>query len=79
MSDSFLDIIVPVYNEGRKLILLLENFEKTIKTKFRVLFCYDDENDDIFGSVSNSSQKYNSVLNALEPTDFSYSTAALKL
>ena len=48
MSDSFLDIIVPVYNEGRKLILLLENFEKTIKTKFRVLFCYDDENDDIF-------------------------------
>ena len=48
MSDSFLDIIVPVYNEGRKLILLLENFEKIIKTKFRVLFCYDDENDDIF-------------------------------
>ena len=39
----------------------------------------EDENDDIFGSVSNSSQKYNSVLNALEPTDFSYSTAALKL
>ena len=43
-----ISIIVPVYNEGRKLILLLENFEKIIKTKFRVLFCYDDENDDIF-------------------------------
>ena len=39
----------------------------------------EDENDDIFGSFSKSSEKYNSVLNALEPTDFSYSTAALKL
>ena len=39
----------------------------------------EDENDDIFGSISKSSQKYNSVLNALEPTDFFYSTAALKL
>ena len=39
----------------------------------------EDENDDIFGSFSKSSEKYNSVLNALEPTDFSYSTAAHKL
>ncbi len=39
----------------------------------------DDEEDDVFGSISKSSEKYSSVMNALEPTDFSYSTAALKL
>ena len=38
-----------------------------------------DENDDIFGSIDNSSSKYNSIQNALEPADFSYSTIALKL
>ena len=38
-----------------------------------------NENHDIFGSISESSKKYNSILNALEPSDFSYSTAALKL
>ena len=48
MASSFLDIIVPVYNEGEKLIRLLNNFDKFIKTKFRVLFCYDDKDDDIF-------------------------------
>ncbi len=39
----------------------------------------DDEGDDVFDSISDSSEKYNDVLNALEPADFSYSTAALKL
>lgn len=38
----------------------------------------DDEDDDIFGSIEKSSKRYNSVLNALEPADFSYSTAAFK-
>lgn len=38
-----------------------------------------DPKKDIFGSIEESSKKYNKVLNALEPSDFSYSTAALKL
>ena len=38
-----------------------------------------NESHDVFGSISESSKKYNSILNALEPADFSYSTAALKV
>ena len=48
MLKSSLDIIVPVYNEGKNVIKLIENFENFIKTEFRVLFCYDNENDNIF-------------------------------
>ena len=43
-----LEIIVPIYNEGEKLIKLLNLFETNIKTKFRVLLCYDSDQDDIF-------------------------------
>ena len=43
-----IDIIIPVYNEGQKVIKLLGLFEKNIKNKFNIFFCYDDDNDDIF-------------------------------
>ena len=43
-----LEIVIPIYNEGEKVIKLLEKFQNIIKTKFRVLLCYDDENDNIF-------------------------------
>ncbi len=43
-----LDIIIPVYNEGYKIIELLEMFEKKINSKYRVLLCYDDTSDDVF-------------------------------
>ena len=43
-----LEIIVPVFNEGEKVLDLVKNFEKEIKTKFRILFCYDLESDNLF-------------------------------
>ncbi len=43
-----LDIIIPIYNEGYKIIELLEIFEKKINSNFRILLCYDLESDDIF-------------------------------
>ena len=48
MNPIPLEIIVPIYNEGEKLIKLLNLFETNIKTKFRVLLCYDSDQDDIF-------------------------------
>ena len=42
---SKLDIIIPVYNEDEKIIKLLNNLAKEIKFKFRVLICYDNDND----------------------------------
>ena len=48
MKKVPLEIIVPIYNEGEKLLKLFELFQKFIKTEFRVLLCYDLDNDNIF-------------------------------
>ncbi len=48
MNKVPLEIIIPVFNEGEKVVRLMEFFKSNIKTKFRVLFCYDLENDNIF-------------------------------
>ena len=47
MKNVPLEIIIPIYNEGGKVIKLLEQFQVSIKTKFRVLFCYDLDSDNI--------------------------------
>ena len=43
-----IDIIIPIYNEGEKIYELLKLFENHISNKFRVLFCYDSDDDNIF-------------------------------
>jgi len=48
MNKIPLEIIIPVFNEGDKILELMELFQKNIKNNFRVLFCYDLENDNIF-------------------------------
>ena len=48
MNKVPLEIIIPVFNEGEKVLKLMEFFQSNIQTKFRVLFCYDLETDDIF-------------------------------
>ena len=48
MEKYPLEIVMPIYNEGEKVINLLTQFQNIIKTKFKVLLCYDLDNDDIF-------------------------------
>ena len=48
MDKASLDIVIPIYNEGDKVIKLLALFQNIIKTKIRVLLCYDEDDDDIF-------------------------------
>ena len=40
-----LDIIIPIYNEGYNIKLLLEEFKKKLKINYRVIICYDLENE----------------------------------
>jgi glycosyltransferase involved in cell wall biosynthesis len=40
-----LDIIIPVYNEGENIIPLLKTFEEEIECNFRILICFDNDND----------------------------------
>ena len=48
MSDIPLEIVIPIYNEGNQVIKLLNDFQNIIKTKFKVLLCYDSKDDNIF-------------------------------
>ena len=48
MHNIPLDIIIPIYNEGDKVIKLLNQFKSFIKTDYRVLLCYDHSSDNIF-------------------------------
>ena len=48
MKKIPLEIVIPIYNEGKNIIKLFDNFKLNIKTEFRVLLCYDLDDDDIF-------------------------------
>jgi len=41
-----LDIVIPVYNEGKNIVAVLEGLRQAVGTPFRVLICYDFEGDD---------------------------------
>ena len=58
MEKVPLEIIIPIYNEGEKVIKLLEQFQIIIKIQFRVLLCYDLEDDNIF-NYKDSFKKFN--------------------
>lgn len=49
-----LDIVIPVYNEGQNIIGVLEALDRSMKTPFRVLICYDDDHDDTLSALANS-------------------------
>lgn len=48
-----LDIIIPVYNEKETIISVLEALNQSVKTSFRVLVCYDHDDDNTLPVVRN--------------------------
>ncbi len=46
-----LDIVIPVYNEGRNILATLQALAREMKTPARVLICYDLPNDDTLPAV----------------------------
>ena len=40
-----LDIIIPVYNEGEGILAVLDALKRDVRTPFRVLICYDRDDD----------------------------------
>jgi len=45
IKRSPLDILIPVYNEGENIAQLLDLLDSGIKTPFRLLICYDHDDD----------------------------------
>ena len=48
MKHTPLEIIIPAYNEGENILKLMKLFNLNVKTRFKVLICYDLENDNLF-------------------------------
>ncbi len=46
-----LDIIIPVYNEGRSIWPVLDALARDVRTPFRVLLCYDFEEDSTLAAL----------------------------
>jgi glycosyltransferase involved in cell wall biosynthesis len=41
-----LDIVIPVYNERENIVRVIESLRRSVVTPFRVLICYDRDDDD---------------------------------
>jgi glycosyltransferase involved in cell wall biosynthesis len=48
-----LDIVMPVYHEGDNIVGVLEALRKNVKHKFRVLICYDMDEDNTLAALKN--------------------------
>jgi glycosyltransferase involved in cell wall biosynthesis len=54
-----LDIVVPVYNEGRNIEKLLNEIEKKVASSKKIIIVYDFEEDDTLPVVSAIGHRYN--------------------
>ena len=53
LNEKFpIDIIIPVFNEGSAIVEVIELLEKKVKTKFRILICYDFEEDNTLEAIN---------------------------
>src|SRR5215471_5856448 len=53
-----LDIVIPVYNEGRNILSTLGALSRSLTTPARVLICYDRDDDDTLPAIKDSPQAY---------------------
>jgi dolichol-phosphate mannosyltransferase len=53
-----LDIVIPVYNEGRNIVSVLAALAREVRTPARVLICYDMPDDDTLPAVRNNPEAY---------------------
>lgn len=58
---AFLDIIIPVYNEGATIVPTLMALAREVKTPFRVLICYDLKSDDTLPAIRRNEDRIPNV------------------
>src|SRR4030095_9250512 len=51
-----LDIVLPVYNEGRNIVATLSALKRSVTTPARVLICYDHAEDDTLPAIRANAQ-----------------------
>jgi len=50
-QDASLDIVIPVFNEGGNILRVLGALRDSVRTPFRVLICYDFDEDDTLAAI----------------------------
>jgi dolichol-phosphate mannosyltransferase len=53
-----LDIVIPVYNEGRNIVATLAALKRSVRTPARVLICYDHPADDTLPAIRGNPQAH---------------------
>src|SRR5499426_3266874 len=53
-----LDIVIPVYNEGRNIVATLAALKRSVTTPARVLICYDHAEDDTLPAILANAQAH---------------------
>jgi dolichol-phosphate mannosyltransferase len=53
-----LDIVIPVYNEGRNIVATLAALKRSVTTSARVLICYDHAEDDTLPAIRANAQAH---------------------
>ena len=56
-----LDIVIPVYNEGRNIVATLAALQRSLVTPARVLICYDHPDDDTLPAIRANPQAHTSL------------------
>jgi len=46
MTETVVDIVIPVYNEGKNILSTLNSLRESLHCRARVLICYDHDGDD---------------------------------
>ena len=54
LKEFPIDIVIPVFNEGASIIEVIELLELNVKTRFRILICYDFEEDNTLEAINRS-------------------------
>ena len=57
-----LDIIIPVYNEGENILSVVSHIKKNVETKYQILICYDNEDDNLFEYREEIFRIYNDIV-----------------
>lgn len=57
-QSAYIDVLIPVYNEGENIIHLIEAFEREVRTPIRVLICYDRDDDDTLLALKNVQSRF---------------------
>ena len=53
-----LDIVIPVYNEGRNIVATLGALARAVRTPAKVLICYDHPDDDTLAAIRDHPQAH---------------------